>query len=360
MGRNRRKNVVEAGHLNQQRLCSDAGSSSDSGMPADGGDDDPELYTKPSSRNRGRRGSGKLQGGSQDGSISSGTTRESIKAPADGGHVPITLTKEGSDDQHSHKIEHRTDAEVFAEPPIETNRDKKSLPTSTLHAESGLPGVPRDETDMPTSMCTPTPADQDQVQQQTKQSDVQGAQSRNMGKYEKKEGDEEKETVLAMSPHQLAAEASAKNDRDGGFNNDSDSNSGLPATSTSRGVVVPALPFDSTPVNGDHGGEAGRVPTAVVVADDKPYSLAWAGGRKGRPLMKSVEIVLSEWLCAQEAKVSDAIHSADMYDTANFLGAGSLPLKIEESRLRGILWCVRLRLGHLRAMVICSHRVFRE
>lgn len=311
MGRNhRRKNKWKRGdaaeeQLGQRRLRSGPGSGSDGGMPADGGDDDPESYTKPSSRSRGRRGSGKLRGGSHDDSISSGTTRKNVVAPTDGGHIPDTLTKEGGHDQNPRTAQHRTDAEVFAESPTKTNRDSKPSSASTLHAESGIPGgSPEEETGSPVRAIAPV--DQQQ-EQQAQQPDVQAVQWQNTEANEKERGANEQENLLDINPEQLVAETNEKEGDvigDGGLNND-DSNFGLPATSAGRGVVVPALPFGSTHINGDRGEEVGRMHTAVVVVDDKPHSLAWAGGRKGRPLMKSVENVLSEWLCAQEAKVGN-------------------------------------------------------
>lgn len=303
MGRNHRKknkwkrdDAGEAAQLGQRRLRRGTGSGSGSGVPADGGDNDPESYTNPTSRNRGRKGSGKLQGGSQDGSISGVTTWESVKAPVNGGHIPVTLAKESGDDLNSRTVKHRANAEAFAEPPTEANPDSKSLSASTLHAESGLPGVPPEEkADSP--VCALNPVDQVQEQKQGQKPDVQAAQGRNTEQDEKQVEVNEQEKVLAMSPELLVTETNALKEGnvsgDGGVDND---NSGLPATSNCRGMVVPALPFGSTHINGD--GEQ-----AVVVATDRPFSMAWAGGRKGRPLMKSVENLLSEWFCAQEAKV---------------------------------------------------------
>lgn len=356
MGRNYRKkskwhrdDAGEAGQLGQRRLRRgpSAGSASASGMPEDGGDNDPESYTKPISRSRGRRGSGKLHGGSQDGSISSDTTQTSVKAPADGGNsIPLT---EGADDQTSRYVKHTTDAEVVAESRTETDRDRKSLSTSTLHAESGLPGVSSDgETDSP--VCALTPMDQDQDQDQ----------SRSTEEDEKEGRGKDKENIAATSPDQLTAETNTKNEGDisgdDTFNNDNGSNPELRAPSTGRGVIVPALRFGSSHTNGDHGGETGRVRTAVVVEDDKPLSLAWAGGRTGRPLMKSVESVLSEWLCGQEAKVGEGRKSrysstytpGNLFTTTRTLGGGSLRSQTEKSRVRGAVKGVRPGLLYFR------------
>lgn len=341
----KRDDAGGVGHFGQRRLHrgASAGSGSDSGMPEDGGDDDPESYIKPTSRNRGRRGSGKLRGGSQDGSTCSDTTQKSVKAPADGGN-PVTLT-EGGDDQTSCNVKHTTDAEVVAASRTETDRDRKSLSTSTLHAESGFSGVSSGgETESP--VCALSLVDQGQEQQQTQQASVQAAQSR-FTEDDGKEGEaKDKEKVLAMSPDQLKAETNARNEGDfsgdGDCNNDDGSNPEFPATSTGRGVVVPTLRFGSTHTNGAHGGEAGGLSTAVLVADDKPLSLAWAGGRTGRPLMKSVESVLSEWLCGQEAKVGEcrksrkSTYQAKKNSTTRALGGGSLRSETEKNKLRGV------------------------
>lgn len=64
-------------------------------------------------------------------------------------------------------------------------------------------------------------------------------------------------------------------------------------TTTPSGVVVPALPLSPTE---SRKARAVEVSTAV-------FSLAWAGGKRGKALMRKVEDELHEWFCAQETKV---------------------------------------------------------
>lgn len=65
------------------------------------------------------------------------------------------------------------------------------------------------------------------------------------------------------------------------------------ATTAPSGVVVPALPLSPT------GSRKAR----AVEVSTKQFGLAWAGGKKGKALMRKVEDELHEWFCAQEAKV---------------------------------------------------------
>lgn len=132
-------------------------------------------------------------------------------------------------------------------------------------------------------------------------------------------GDEKNEEASENEKEPAAGVTAKESDgtRDGSFDDDGNARkhpavsctppANTTTASSGRGVLVPTLPLGSSnTANGDRDEKEGRLrATAVAEADRKPYSLAWAGGRKGRSLMKTVEDVLSDWFCLQEAKVGN-------------------------------------------------------
>ena len=266
MGRNKRRgNRWKAKNADKARL----GSGSGSGTTADS-EDDPESYTNPGSTNRRKRGSGKLRGGTRDDAAN------------------------------------RNGAEAS---PAPNNINGDNEPSGAgLRAEGGLSGGPQEEG---VESAAHISAAADLLEQQRQQKDEHVQHTREIDETGGVD-DEKKEDLSEV-------DAKAVNGPSGGGNDD-DTNSGVAASprdppsqavapSTCRGVIVPALPLSSSLelASGGRGGKTGRVRSAFGGRQNKQYSLAWAGGKKGRPLMKNVGDVLSGWLCAQEAKVTSRI-----------------------------------------------------
>jgi len=265
MGRNnRRKNRWRSKNADKSRL------GSGSGTPADS-EDDPESYATPSSVTRRKRGSGKLRGGDFD-------------------DVATRITES---------------KEVSSESPTKTNGDNEPPAGEGICAEEGMESAAR-------TLAAVGLREEGQQQQQEEKVQHDGEIDETGGEVKEKE----RLDRAADATKKVTKEAGG-----GSGNGGDDTNSDLsaiscespskaPAPSACRAVIVPALPLgSSTLANGDLGGQAGLNRSAFGGREAKQYSLAWAGGKKGRPLMKSVEGVLSEWLCSQEAKVGNRTES---------------------------------------------------
>lgn len=274
MGRkNRRKNkrnVDNTAAGAEEHYRPRLGTGSGSGTPADSGDD-PQSYIEPSRRNnRRRRGSGKLR------------------------------VRDQKDDATN-----KTGAEVAAE--LSSKSSDETTPQSTTpDTHTGVSGGSLEQETNPSGHHQPAIVDRQKEQQQQRQQVQHGSP-----------GDEKDKEATSEIEEEQAVRLSAKesNGTGDGSCDDDATTCGHPAASRTspaktttasvgRGAVVPALPLGSSNANVDRDEkEAGGCASTVVQADRKLYSLAWAGGRKGRPLMKSVGDVLSDWLCTQEAKV---------------------------------------------------------
>lgn len=249
MGRTRRKNKrnVDNNTSGTEKLHhrSILGTSSGSGTPAHSGDD-LEPYIKPTSRNNRRRGFGKLRGRGHDDAANKAKVEAS----------PESFTK--------------------------NNGDVTPSLTTAVDAQAGFSGnFPAQETTSPVR----------QLAFVDRQDEVAG---------ESEEG-----PAVVVNTKESDGGGDGISDVDGSAVGHLADISAASTTTPSagRGAVVPTLPLGSNRVNGKRGEKDGLVDANVVEVDSEPYSLAWAGGRKGRPLMKSVEDVLSDWLCTQEAEV---------------------------------------------------------
>lgn len=272
MGRNnRRKNKRNVDNTEgAEKLYRRRGTGSTSGALADSGDD-PGSYTKPSSRSSRKKGSGKLRGKGQD----DATSKTEVEEP------PESSTKNNGDTMP---------------------------PSATLDAQARFSGGSLEQ-ETKSSVHNLAMVDRQKHQQRQVQQGTPGDEK------------DEEAREIERDPAAVVTAKESEGTGDGRFD-DSDSTSGHPAVSSTSpaictspaiattpstgggGAVVPTLPLGSNAVNGDRDEKEGRVRATVVELDRKPYSLGWAGGRKGRLLMKSVEDVLSDWLCTQETKVS--------------------------------------------------------
>lgn len=331
MGRNnRRKNkwkgdsATETGLPHRRRW----GSGHGRGTPADGVDD-PELDIRPDiGRSKGIKGSGKLRARRKDSSDSIGGTPSSnaSKLTDAGGGTTEPLRTEGGGEHQANDEKHDVESATKQESLTKTNHKSQQQLSTTRHAAAGFEqssptgGVP--------ARAFATVDQQHPRQLQLKSPEEEECQGRTAGVDDEGGGASNNEDIPAVvnssgdtlvdNPTSLLPTVDAPKECDGtGVGSLSDETTTVPSgaspcnaaatrtTSAGLGVVVAGLQLGNEHCErGAHEqGMHDRAGTAKVVTDDTPYSLTWADGRTGRQLMASVEGLLQEWLCAQEAEV---------------------------------------------------------
>lgn len=285
------------------------------GSTAADGEDGSEAYTKTSGKSRKTRGSGKLRGQGQDNPVLG--VEEAPDHQENGGKAP----SEGSTgEEDSGTSERGTEAEASR---AEPDRGQPQS-ASALDNEAGLSRVPSQE--KARGSTTILRKQEEQIQAV----DPDGAVGRRgMDEVGENKGGvkDQRSGILTARvreespvdkpavrlgpgfPLQGCDSTGDGTARHGAANSGTRVNSSpcskgslLPANGV---VVVPALALGGRGRSnrGPPGGKSSHAVTAQVLLDNIPYSLAWAGGRKGRPLMRSVEDALSGWFCTQDAKV---------------------------------------------------------
>ncbi|CAM9523010.1 unnamed protein product, partial [Scytosiphon promiscuus] len=280
------------------------------------GEDDPESYTKTSGRNRNKRGSGKLRGRGNDGDPVVNGKQATAHRRNDEDKSPPKVS-EGEENPHT--SEHLAEAEPSRVQP----ECGQSLLASTRDTDAELARLPPQEETcalskdhrqqaeqthaaVPEGAMTRNGEDEDEGKAGTKKTQESGASA--VSAREGTPVDRPVTQVDGTSTLQSCNDASddalcceARNNGPRSVSSPCSAKLSLPANAE---VVVPALALGKSSQSNRETlvGTSDRRGTAESIMDDTPYSLAWAGGRKGRSLMKTVENVLSGWLCTQNAK----------------------------------------------------------
>ncbi|CAM9253734.1 unnamed protein product, partial [Ectocarpus fasciculatus] len=361
MGRNnRRKNkwrgdgATETGLPHRRRWGRGYGR----GTPEEDDIDDPELDIRPAiGRSKGIKGSGKLRARHKDTSDSTGGTpfSNASRLTDEGGQTRESLRTEGGREHQAndekHDFESATKQESLTKTSHKNNQQKSS---TTRHAAAGVEqgsstgGVP--------ALALTAVDPQRPRQLQLKSPEEVVCQGRTTGVEDEggiassnedtpavvNNGD----TLVDNSTSQLPT-STARKECDGTVSGSlsDETTATVPSdaspcnaearrtTSAGWGVVVPALRLGNEHSEGGAHEQGVHHPagTAKVVTDDTPYSLTWADGRTGRQLMASVEGLLQEWLCAQEAEgtcVREQMSAIGAVKSSSFAPLGQLQEKL--------------------------------
>lgn len=331
MGRNnRRRNkwkgdrATETGLPHRRRWGSGYGRGA-----SEDGVGDPELDISPVvGRSKGIKGSGKLRArrnNSSDSSIGGTPSSNGSKLTDEGEQTTEPLRTEGGGEHQANDEKHDVESATRQESRTKTNHKSQQQSSTTSHAAAGL--EQGSSTGDVLARAVTTVDEQHPRQLQLKSPEEEVCQGRTTEVEDEGAGASNNEDIPAVvnsddtlvdsrTPH-LATAAAPKECDGTGAGSLSDETTTIPSdvspcnvaatrtTSAGSGVVVPVLRLGNEHREGGahEQGMHHRAGTAKVVTGDTPYSLAWADGRTGRQLMASVEGLLEEWLCAQEAEV---------------------------------------------------------